>query len=277
MTRIITWNVAGRRAKVPQQLSYLVERSPDIVALQEVRPSTGKLLMDGLAEKLGLRFGNWSLEAIEGPLSPRRSLGVLIASRFPYVGEARRPLRPPWSEKALSLCFDCPFGSLDVHSIHVPPGSSNGWVKIETLESVIDAMSIRHEHPVIVAGDFNAPQAELPSGELVTWAQRKRPDGSFVLRKRIRGGPGERWDLAERGVLRGLSQYGVEDVYRAAHGHGAVDGSWIYRRGGKEWPRRFDHILASEHVGPRGVRYLHEARKAELSDHSPLELDFGIA
>jgi exonuclease III len=42
-----------------------------------------------------------------------------------------------------------------------------------------------------------------------------------------------------------------------------------------EWPRsgggyRLDHLIASQEVSVVGISYVHEWRKAGLSDHSPL-------
>jgi hypothetical protein len=36
----------------------------------------------------------------------------------------------------------------------------------------------------VLCGDFNSPQTELPTGEVVTWGQRIRPDGVAIVRHR---------------------------------------------------------------------------------------------
>lgn len=41
---------------------------------------------------------------------------------------------------------------------------------------------------------------------------------------------------------------------------------------GNEWPRRFDHVFASEHLNATEASYLHDYD--DLSDHTPLEVVF---
>lgn len=65
-------------------------------------------------------------------------------------------------------------GSVELHATHVPPGSSNGWVKIEHLQDLHDGLARPSAVPRILRVDFNTPQAELPSGEIATWGQLGR-------------------------------------------------------------------------------------------------------
>ena len=47
--KLISWNVARRKGKANAQCEYLASLNPDIVALQEVTPSTIDLLSEGLS------------------------------------------------------------------------------------------------------------------------------------------------------------------------------------------------------------------------------------
>lgn len=58
-----------------------------------------------------------------------RSYGVLIASRFPI--HPIEAITPPWPEKALSVLLEAPNRAVDIHTVYIPPGSSNGWIKVE--------------------------------------------------------------------------------------------------------------------------------------------------
>ena len=150
-------------------------------------------------------------------------------------------------------------------------------MKVEILEAVFAALSRRaHERPALLCGDFNTPQCELSSGEIVTWAQRIDPSGRICLKARIRRGPGDRWDAAERNILSGLRQFGFRDVYRSLHGYAINSPSWVLKRKGVSIGRRFDHLFASDHLKVARCAYLDEWRLTGLSDHSALETEVDL-
>ncbi len=207
-----------------------------------------------------------------------RASGVLIASRYPLGDKPGISLSVPWEEKALSVLVVTPVGELALHNVHVPPGSSNGWVKVEVLEAVYAGLSeqTRRRHTVL-CGDFNTPQCELSSGEIVTWAQEIDSSKRVRLKTRIRGGLGLRWDTAERNVLSGLQPFGFRDVFRSLHGYQVDACSWMLRRKGLVRGRRFDHVFASERVEPVSCIYLDAWREAGLSDHAAIETVFEMS
>ena len=47
--KLLSWNVAGRRALQPEQAAAVARREADLVALQEVRPSTAGAWRGALA------------------------------------------------------------------------------------------------------------------------------------------------------------------------------------------------------------------------------------
>ena len=79
---------------------------------------------------------------------------------------------------------------------------------------------------------------------------------------------------SERSVLLGLADFDLPDVFRTLHGYEQEAFSWVLRRNKKEFRRRFDHIFASDSLGPRRCEYIHEWREASLSDHSAIEAAF---
>lgn len=267
--KLITWNSAGRMGAIPKQLEFLRGRSPDLVALQEVTPNSAKLLIPGLRE-LGLEH---ELDTIERTGRGPRRYGVLLASRYPLHAAGRR-IESPWPEKALSVEVDLRTHALEVHTVHVPPGASNGWRKIEVLESVFAALATPSELPRILCGDFNTPQEELENGDIITWAQRISASGGVRMMRTKRGQPAERWDAGERNVLAGLAEYGLRDAFRATHGYETAAWSWSFSRRKREIRRRFDHVFASEKLKVLSCQYLPAAREKRLSDHVPLELEF---
>ena len=48
--KLISWNVAGRVKKQPQQIDAVLRQSPDLLALQEVTPKTSRMWRVGLEE-----------------------------------------------------------------------------------------------------------------------------------------------------------------------------------------------------------------------------------
>lgn len=241
------------------------------MALQEVTVATAPVLRAAL-EGGGLPHVRTTINSTTAAKGPR-AYGLLIASTYPLADHVQ-PLASPWPEKVLSTAVGWSKGPVEVHTVHVPPGSSNGWVKVTVLEALFQGLAVHSEQPPILCGDFNAPRCELRSGELVTWAQTIDGASAPRLRTRIRGGPAIRWDAAERNVLCGLRPFGMHDVYRALHGYEAEAASWVLVRHGRQVGRRFDHVFASDHLRPVGCGYLEEWRQAGLSDHAAIEAEF---
>lgn len=271
--RLISWNIAARRSGVDAQVAVIAERRPDVVVLQEVTAAMVPPLRRAL-EDAGLPTVAESLTTADPyrtPAGPRR-YGLLTASRYRL---RRLPSGSvPWPERLLSVEFHVDGNILELHNSHIPPGSSNGWDKVRMLEGVYATLARNAPIPRILCGDFNTPQAELPSGEVVTWAQRRRPDGGWALKRKVRGGAGAAWDAAERHVLEGLAAYDLADVFRQLHGHAAGAYSWFARHGESSIGRRFDHVFASAALQPSRCRYLDEVRQRGLSDHAAVEVDF---
>ena len=51
---------------------------------------------------------------------------------------------------------------INFHTTHIPPGSSNGWIKIETLEGIYKRIEELKNELNILCGDFNTPKDENP-------------------------------------------------------------------------------------------------------------------
>jgi exonuclease III len=272
--RLLSWNVAGRTATLRGQAEAIRQCAPDLLALQEVTASTLGGWMPALPGA-GLAHVQSSLHLPftgTAAASPRPARGaVLLASRWPFrllpvqaVSEDER-LAPqvPWSECLLSAVVASPAGAIELHTIHVPPftgklaGVPIGMRKIETLEGLFAYLARPAVRPRILCGDFNAPKEERPDGTIIAF-----------------GGPRQR--AAELAVLRGLSAWGLTDVYRALHGPAATARSYSHLVSGR-FPRRFDHVFASiQTLRPRQCAYLLDWLQAGLSDHAPIMVDFEL-
>jgi exonuclease III len=251
---LLTWNVAGRTALLSDQLSAVSRREPDIVCLQEVRPSTAGRWRSSLAAD-GLEHCLDSSEFRNG-----RRLFNLTATRWP-LGELPA-VGAPQPERVLPCVVDSPAGPIDLYNVHVPPAQSGGMVKVETCEAIFARLARPADRCRILCGDLNAPRSERLDGRVETFAPEE---------------PGieARWDAAERSLLEGLADWGFQDCFRALHGYERGDVSWVFHtRSRRRAGHRLDHVLASGALRPAACDYIHGWREAGLSDHSAMEALF---
>jgi exonuclease III len=249
--RLITWNVAGKVGRQPEQADALLGIGADVVALQEVTVRTEPLWREALTAG-GYRFLEHALARLP-PKPTKRRLAVLTAARSvltPLTGP-----EVPWPERVLCCAVD----GVEVINVHSPIAPSPELAKIRTHEALAAYVRALTPAPRVLCGDLNTPRRELADGTLLTFAHDSNG--------RLRPERGERWDRAERALVRDL---GWTDAFRAVHGYGTRDASWTFSgdRGG--W--RLDHVLVD---GLRVVAcaYAHEWRRAGLSDHSALVVD----
>jgi exonuclease III len=270
--KLITWNVAGRVKMLPRQIECLTALQPDIITLQEVTKTTAPLFKE-LLPSLGLKHIVSSIDFVAEPstLKGPRRYGVLIASKWDISNPEIGGELIKWPERFLSATVCTPRFPVRIHTTHIPPGSSNGWIKIEMLEGIYQTL-VAEDYPFrILTGDFNMPQEEMPTGEVITWAYKRNSQGEYIPGRR-----NERWDKGERNIITGLKEHDLEDVYRKLHGYSKEGFSWLLKMKEKSWKRRFDHVFSSNGLHPVQATYLHEARIEKVSDHVMLEVIFDI-
>ncbi len=252
--RLITWNVAGRVGRQPEQAELIAGAGVDVIALQEVTARTLPMWRTALTEA-GFAASPSALDDMP-PAAGRRLLGVLTAAREPLRRLAAPP-GVPWPERV--LC--CALGEVEVVNLHSPIAPAPELAKVRTHEAVAGYLAAG-EFPRVLCGDLNTPRRELPDGDVLTFA--------YDSAGRLRSERGERWDRAERALVHGLRERGWVDAFRALHGYADREASWTFAgdRGG--W--RLDHVLVHG-LRPVASAYAHDWRRAGLSDHSPLVVD----
>src|SRR3954469_16477480 len=246
--RLLTWNVAGRVTRFPEQAEVVAGAAADVVALQEVTAKTAPWWRQALAAA-GLNAC-----AVTRAEPPRR-LGVLTAAREP-LRELEKPDGLPWPERV--LC--CALGELEIVNLHSPISPAPGLAKVLTHEALAAYLG-RKSGPAILCGDLNTLRRELPDGEILTFAHDSKG--------RLREERGERWNAAERALVKDL---GWVDAYRSLHGYRERSASWTYAHDRGGW--RLDHVLLHG-LTPRAAEYVHDWRRAGLSDHSALVVELG--
>jgi exonuclease III len=248
--RLLSWNVAGRATRLPEQAAVVAATSADVVALQEVTPRT----LPRWREALDGYDVCCALDGLQAPGGPR-PLGVLTAARE-RVERLPAP-EVPWPERLLVARV----AGVEVVNLHSPIAPARDLAKVRTHEAVAAWLATLAPAPRVLCGDLNTPRRELEDGDVMTFA--------YASSGKLRPERGERWDAAERALVWGLRQQGWVDAYRALHGYGDRSASWAFPHGGG-W--RLDHVLAHG-LEPRAAAYAHDWRLAGLSDHSALVVD----
>jgi exonuclease III len=266
--RLFSWNVNNRVRCVSEQVAAVMRLAPDVVALQEVNKNACAAYAQAFTDA-GLPYvcDSFSSAADACLLTGRRTRGVLLASRWPFDVLPPTSFDIPWTERVLSALVDSPHGQVEIHAAYIPTSgvadTEERWIKIYTHEGMVQRLACPCSTHRILCGDFNAPQAETVSGEVITFGQKIRANGVATCI----GGWGERWDAGERGLMCGLGDYGLHDVFRTVNGWEAQAFSW-YARG--RFGFRLDHIFASPSLNPISCDYEQAFRTDGLSDHAAM-------
>jgi exonuclease III len=252
--RVLTWNVAGRASRQAEQAAAVAAVGADLVALQEV---TKRTLPAWLAALEAAGYGHHADTVDLAPPERRRPLGVLTAAREPLHVET--PPEVPWPERVLVTAH----GRVQLVNLHSPIAPAPELAKVRTHEAVAAWLSGHPHTPRILCGDLNTPRREHADGSVLTFAHASSG--------RLRPERGERWDAAERALVHTLrAEHDWVDAYRELHGYGHREASWTFQNDRGGW--RLDHVLVHG-LTPKAALYLHDLRRAGLSDHSPLLVD----
>ena len=244
--RLITWNVAGRVTRQPEQAQAVAAAGPDVVALQEVTARTLPLWRAALAGPASSIARRRSTIRRAGAAA---ALGVLVAAREPLERLAAPP-DVPWPERVLA----CRLGAIEILNVHSPIAPAPELAKIRTHEAVAAYLAGAGEPgPRILCGDLNTPRRELADGDVLTFAHDSAG--------RLRPERGERWDRAERALVHGLRERGWVDAFRALHGYGQREASWTFA----QRPRR----LAPGPRPPRRPAPGRQRLRARLAPRGP--------
>ena len=271
--KLLSWNTAKRLKRVEEQSGFISKHQPDIVAFQEVLPSTEAAFRKFLSPNYPFIVSSFELADNLSLLIKKRMFGQLIASKYEIEKQNPKLFNVPWPERVLSVSVKVGPKKYDIHTTHIPPGSSNGWTKVEMIDGIVNYFQNRRENFQILCGDFNTPQKEDKENGIITFAQRIRIDAHVVVRAKFRGGLGKDWDAAERSLFEKLNDYGLVDVFRTLYPNDFTAYSWQFKRQGKIFRTRFDHIFADKRLEFLTCKYLND--QCDLSDHSPIFAHLG--
>ncbi len=258
--RIATWNVNSVRQRMPRLLSWLDERRPDVVCLQETKLADAAFT-ELLGEELAARDyavaahgqGQWN--------------GVAILSRV-GLEDVVTGLEgaPEWEgPEARAVAATC--GGVRVHCLYVPngrePDSDHYRYKLAWLAALRDVVAAGPAD-AIVLGDINI----APTDDDVF------DPGAFAGQTHV--------TPPERDALGALMALGLHDVVRERWPAERIFTYWDYRAGmfHKDLGMRIDLALASGPVAARvqAAWVDRQARKGSgPSDHAPVIVDLDDA
>lgn len=151
--KIISWNIARRTKKSKEQINEILNLHPDIIAFQEVQNSS--------VDEIRILLINSELKYISDTSGlaekNNKNFCVLVASKWPFTQISHELFHIPFYERILPLLIHSIYGDIEFYTVHIPPGTSNGWKKIETFEGIYKALAVESEIPRILCGDFNSP------------------------------------------------------------------------------------------------------------------------
>ena len=165
---LISWNVNGRVTRLGAQSHALHQRHPDLVALQEVVPTTVAQWRAHLAHS-GLVYcvDSFALQD-QAPTERYRRYGELLASRCPLTPLPPTAFAVPWPERLLSAVLAAR-GGHRARTTGMPPGVSHGWL-VESWKPCIAALRALRPVPVSYVGSEH-PASKSTDGHMTTLGQ----------------------------------------------------------------------------------------------------------
>jgi exodeoxyribonuclease III len=258
--RIATWNVNSAKQRVPRLLSWLQEREPDVVCLQETKLTD--VAFEALLGK-ELEDRGYAL-ALHGEMQWN---GVAILSRVGLEDVARGIPGAPGFPAAEARAVSASCAGIRVHSVYVPngraPDSEHYRYKLAWLAALSEMLRGDRED-AIVCGDMNIAPADIDVFDPEAFAGHTHVTAP------------------ERAALSELQATGLRDLLREHWPQQRVFTYWDYRAGmfHRDLGMRIDLMLASPAVASR-VRAAWVDRKARKgtgpSDHAPVIVDLDQA
>ena len=259
--RIATWNVNSIKQRMDNAASWLAERQPDIVCLQETKCVDEAFPREAF-EALGYNV------AVHGQ---KTFNGVAILSKHPF-DEVTSGLPGDHSDdhaRFMEAVISTKDGSLRVATIYLPngnpPDTDKYSYKIKWMDRLIAYARERLalEEPLVLAGDYNVIPAVADARNPSAWTT----DALFLPATRER--------------YRVLCNLGLTDAVRASSEEPGLYTFWDYQAGA--WQKnngiRIDHVLLSPQAADRliGATIDRHVRAWEKpSDHVPVVIDLAI-
>ncbi len=269
---VVTINVNGVRAAFKKGFAqWVIEHSPDVIALQEVRAETTDLEEIFKAIEVEQNDGTkWHI--LHDNASAKGRAGVAIVSKMPAAA-SRTTLGPKSFDSAgrwLEVDFKVKTKTVTVISTYVHSGEVDTPKQVEKYK-FLDAMTKRmaelrkEDGLVVVVGDLNVGHTEL---DIKNWKGNLKNAG-FLPEERAYF---DTW----------MQKQGWVDLGRAAHPEVPGPYTWWSYRGqafDTDTGWRIDYQLATPKLAKVASNYLvHRAASYDtrFTDHSPVVVEYAI-
>lgn len=257
MITLTTWNINSIRARLPLFLTWLKEKGPDVVLLQETKTTNDQFPREEI-ENLHYNIATFGQKTYNG---------VAILSKFP-IEDITQGI--PEFEDEQARYIEAVTRGIRVASVYVPNGMAVGtdkyMYKLDFLHHLYihTQTLLHHEEVFLLGGDFNIAPQDQDVYDPIKW--REKILCSTPERERFRALA----DLGLTDALRALSPQ-EKDLYTW----------WDYQRGA--WQQnegmRLDHLLLSPQAADvlmdayvdKNVRGLEKA-----SDHAPVSCQLSL-
>lgn len=259
--RIATWNVNSIRQRLDNLLTWLRERQPDVVCLQETKSVDDAFPREPI-EALGYNVAVHGQKAFNG---------VAVLSKLPFDEVTARLPGEATDDHArfLEVAVSAAGRSVRVACLYLPngnpPETEKYTYKLKWLDRLIHHTRerLQLEAPLILAGDFNVIPAAADVHDPAAWAG----DALFLPQTRER--------------FRSLVHLGLTDAVRAGNDAAGLYTFWDYQAGAWQKNRgiRIDHLLLSPQAADRltsaGIDK-HVRSWEKPSDHVPVWIDLAL-
>ncbi|QHT69933.1 exodeoxyribonuclease III [Rhodocytophaga rosea] len=250
--KIVTYNVNGINARLPNLLRWLEETKPTVVCLQELKASQDKFPVEAIAE---VGYGAiWH--------GQKSWNGVAILARGTQPQEVRRGLPGEVDEDIQSRYIEALVEGIHIGCLYLPNGNPAPGPKFEYKLRWFEqftqhaAQLLEMDVPAVLAGDYNVIPTELDVYNPEYWVN------DALYRPEVRT------------AYQNLVAQGWTDALRTFYPQQRIYTFWDYTQNAyrRNIGLRIDHILLSPHLAKRlhsaGVDK--EVRGWERpSDHAP--------
>ena len=259
--RIATWNVNSIKQRLDSAVTWLAERKPAIVCLQETKCVDDAFPREPF-EALGYNVAVHGQKAFNG-------VALLSKFRFDEVSNGLPGNAEDDHARFMEAVVSTGNGAMRVASIYLPNGNPPetdkyayklAWMK---RLSAYTRERLRLEEPLVMAGDYNVIPSSADARNPQAWVN----DALFLPRT--------------RDEFRGLINFGLTDALRATSDEPGLFTFWDYQAGA--WQKnngiRIDHLLlspiAADRLSAAGIdRHVRTWEKP--SDHVPVWVDLEI-
>jgi exodeoxyribonuclease-3 len=248
--KLATWNVNSLKVRLPQLLSWLAQRSPDVLCLQETKLEDGSFPVTEL-EGAGYRVLYCGQKTYNGVAILSRLDGVDAVRCIPRFDDEQKRVLAATVDGVRVVCVYCPNGE--------SVASPKYQYKLAWYAALRDwlAQELQRYPQLAVLGDFNVAPEDRDVHDPRLW------EGKVLFSE------------PERKALAALLELGLQDSFRLFEQPDKSFTWWDYRMNQfkRNMGLRIDHILLSQPLAIQAkASFIDKAVRAQErpSDHAPV-------